>query len=348
VKEWPTGVHPVDVNETKRCLAASLVGTETADSQSVGAGLLRSLLWAYSRNGDAPYVLRFMNPALDLWMAYRATANEHEAREQLNLILEDLETAGDALALPEGRWLPGPTREVDLATGDGSRLLVGGLPTNVLPRGLRPRISHHGAFRRLRGDLLRPTISLPVETVDSWTGSPPDLGEWARKILAADLPPYSPNEEDADFRIYSGQPCRIGAPQSHRWVDRTNQVLPGRYLARRQRVFGAREYRVVEIANGRIVRSGSILLPGEARRLQYAIDTRSGNPVHVKTATDREGLIVYLTSEVPRSEQRLFAALGRLEAPGERYYPRVWHFPKERHPLVVSRLHALGAKVVTS
>jgi hypothetical protein len=78
----------------------------------------------------------------------------------------------------------------------------------------------------------------------------------------------------------------------------------------------------------------------------YALDTRASKSVEVHIRTDNDRLALTLRSELPRSELRLFAAIGTLEIGEESYYPRTWWFAERYRDMVLRRLHALRITIV--
>ncbi|HYG67423.1 MAG TPA: hypothetical protein VD838_07175, partial [Anaeromyxobacteraceae bacterium] len=185
-----------------------------------------------------------------------------------------------------------------------------------------------------------------TETLESWSRAPTQrLEDWGRAVLTAPLSDYrEPQRDESAFRIYAPEKARPGATQLRRWTDRFSD-LSGRYLAERSRVFGAREYRVVDLSRGRVERSGAILAPGEDRRLRYAADALAQNPTRVQWKKGRDDVTVTLWSEMPRSEQRLFGALGCLAVTAGAYYPRRWQFARADAPLVRERLRSLSVSI---
>src|SRR5262249_42952881 len=115
----------------------------------------------------------------------------------------------------------------------------------------------------------------------------------------------------------------------------------GALLARRTRLYGAREYRLVDVVRGRIARACE-LPAGEARRLMYALDAEAGNPVQARSTSSVKGHTeIILMSEIPRPEQRVLAALGTLEIPVNRPFERRWRFERGED-LALRLLKSLG------
>ena len=114
-------------------------------------------------------------------------------------------------------------------------------------------------------------------------------------------------------------------------------------LARRTRIYGAREYRLVEGRAGRIT-SVCDLHGIDVRRLMYALDLAAGNPVRARFRRVSAGTEWLFTSELPRAEQRIFAALGSLTIPGDRPFERRWTFVHNEE-LALDRLRSLGIQL---
>jgi hypothetical protein len=340
-----SGGTSVDVvsAEVAREAAPAFVAGATA-SEPLEYDLLRVIIWSLTRASEPVHVLRVLNCALEI-ASGALGGDDAGLRERLRSCLEELSEAGDAVSLDEGRWMPAPVRVVPLAGAAAPAPFVGGVPTTLLAPELRKDVLAHGAFRRLRTRSITASLSLPSETLESWTRYPSQtLEEWGRGLLDAPLSEYrEPKRDESAFRIYAPENARRGATQLRRWEDRFSD-LSGRYLAERARVFGAREYRVVELVRGRVARSGAILAPGEDRRLRYAVDALAQNPTRVQWKKSHGDVTVTLWSEVPRSEQRLFGALGCLELT-EGYYPRRWHFAHDDAPLVRERLTKLSVSI---
>ena len=88
---------------------------------------------------------------------------------------------------------------------------------------------------------------------------------------------------------------------------------------------------------------GAVFVPGEARRLMYALDARSSNST-IARWTYRGSRADFITnSELPQAEQRLFAALGTLNIT-DRVYERHWTFVTGSE-LVLNRLRNLKIEI---
>jgi hypothetical protein len=273
--------------------------------------------------------------------------DDSDIRSRLRNTLNELDGAGDVVSLANGRWLPAPTREVRLGTPDDTRLLVGGMPTSLLPAELSSRVRHHGAFRRTTGGTVATELALPMESRDSWVGvGPADLKTWTQSVFEGDYEAFTEGNDSGRFSIYAPQSARPGTPQLRRWVDRPEK-LSGRFLGRRELPFGMRQYRAVEVVQGRIARLMRLRLgAGDLRRLMYGLDALAKNAVAVEYEISGDEISVILRSEIPRPEQRLFAALGQLSFPPEKYYPRTWRFPRQYGAEIHARLTSLCIQLV--
>lgn len=338
-----TSLNEIDRSQAEHLISTHLHGGATHDDIAADCALLRSCVWSLSSVTEPVHILRVMNLALSMW---DSAQDVQQRRERLHEALEELSEAGDLISLPEGRWLPAATREVLLESGSDERLLVGGLPTGLLPKELKNLVVHHGPYRRIDGSILGDSLNLAKESLISWTGSPPEsLEDWAAERLNVKLGRYSEPQEGSRIRVYAPELARERSTQVKRWFERP-AALSGRYLAARERIFGVREYRIVELEDGAIVSINESLAPGEGRRLMYALDARAGKPVEVRLGAKGNNISITLRSELPRSEQRLFGALGILEVPEGDYYPRTWWFEDRYSEIVLSQLQTLGVRIV--
>src|SRR5262249_49108590 len=143
--------------------------------------------------------------------------------------------------------------------------------------------------------------ALPVEDLASWSRRPSaSLREWAREVFESfERQPYVPTSAEA-FEFYMPASARRGTPQSRRWSDSAGPATTT-LLARRMRLYGAREYRLVDVRAGQIV-GACDLQAVDVRRLMYALDLSANNPVRARRlhAGDRDQWL--FTSELPRAE----------------------------------------------
>ena len=319
-----------------------------ATKDSVYSECLRNIVWAYTAGANPVHTSRILNRAVDLILQLPALqGNENNVRESLKTVMGHLATIGDLVDLAGGLWLPGSMRIIDFGPSHQG-MLVGGIPTRSIPVTASASLNHRTFFRFISGvpKDFSIALDLPIETGDSWAELPQmSLADWGKSILDIELTAYTAPTSDGDrMQVYCPSKAPRGSTQAKRWFENAGSLPSGRYLARRVRVYGVHEYRIIDIKDGKIIQSAGGLQPGEARRLMYTFDEAAANPVRAKwTVCDKTASLV-LWSEIPRAEQRLFFAFGKL-AEGTEYYPRRWQF-EAAHELVRARLNWLGISLV--
>jgi hypothetical protein len=308
-------------------------------SSSCQFEILRATVWSMAAPAGEVHINRVLSAALPTWrlLAERLSMSEAALRAELRRALSTLEDAGDLLELSGGYWGPATTRLVELPAGAG-HLLVGGAPSSLLPIA-SGAVQYHGPHRHL-GKLVPELAALPVEGLNSWArllGTP--LQEWAREVFDSfERQSYAPTSADA-FEFYMPASARPSAPQFRRWNESGGKTT-GTVIARRMRLYGAREYRIVDLRGGRIV--GACDLHGvDVRRLMYALDLAAENPVRARRLYSGGQTEWLFTSELPRAEQRTFAAFGTLTIPDDRPFERRWSFARNEE-LALDLLRALG------
>ena len=327
-------LQAISESDAHEVLREQLVGSGECDQLAEDCARIRSCLWALS-GGDQPvHVLRLLNLV--------AAGEDTEFRQRLKEALDELSDAGDVAELANGRWIPAPTRQVLLGTADDARLLVGGVPSSLLPSELRNRIEHYGVFRRLKGAHVATQLGVPSEERSSWLGeAPEELIDWTRSVFEGQY--EAARDEERYLQYYAPELFAPNTPQAIRWTPRPDK-LSGRYLAEQTLAFGMKRYLAVEVVGGRLTRL-MVLRCADLRRLKYGLDLLADKPVAVEERDRGESVDFVLKSELPRPERRFFAALGTLTVSEEGYYPRTWHFPKQYGAEVRSRLSALGIRL---
>lgn len=303
--------------------------------------ILRATVWSLAAPSRSAYVSRVIGTAVPTWrlLSDRSTVSEEILRAELREALTTLQDVGDLLEFSGGYWSPATTRLVALP--DGSHLLVGGVPTEWLLDG--SDVEHHGPFRCLTVVPATVASALPIEEFASWARMPTlPLEAWARDVIdSLERAPYSPSTSEA-FEFYMPESCQFGAPQFKRWTESAGSTT-ATLLARRRRLYGAREFRLVDVRSGRIA-GACELHDTDARRLMYAFDLFAKNPIRA-LAQRVDGRVEWrLTSALPRSEQRMFAALGTSSTPTDRPYEKRWTFVRNEE-LALDMLRALGIQV---
>lgn len=302
--------------------------------------ILRATVWSIAAPRSKVHVNRVLGAALPTWqlLSERATTSEENLRAELREALTTLEDAGDLIELSGGYWAPATTRFVDLPEKAGY-LLVGGVPSALVQID-RDAIQFHGPHRYVAKIPSELATGLPVEDLKSWARLPEvSLQDWAHEVIESlERHPYSPTNADA-FEFYLPASSKPGVSQFFRWFESAGDMT-GTLLARRRRIYGAREYRLIDVRSGRIV-SACELHGADVRRLMYSLDLAAKNPVGVRPLRVGDQTEWLFTSELPRAEQRVFAAFGTLTIPDERRFERRWTFVRNEE-LALGMLRSLG------
>jgi hypothetical protein len=297
-------------------------------------------VWSLAAPSKKVHINRILNAALPIWSlgSGRVGVSEETLRAELREGLVILEDAGDLVELSNGYWVPATSRFVELPGGT-AYLLIGGVPSALLQIDQNV-IQYHGPYRYLERLPVELAALFPIEAHESWARLPPgSLQEWAQDVFdSLDRQPYSPTNSES-FEYYLPDSVRQGIPQFRRWSESAGHTNTTR-LARRVRLYGTREYRLVDVRSGKIV-SVCELQDIDVRRLMYALDQKAKNPVHARQLRLDHPPEWLFTSELPRAEQRTFAAFGTLLIPDDRPFERRWTFIRnEKHAL--DMLRSLG------
>lgn len=305
--------------------------------------VLRAAIWGIAASASKVHVNRVLGSILPTWrlLSQRSDASEEMLRTELHEALSTLQNTGDLLEFSGGYWAPATARFVELPDGAG-HLLVGGVPSAFLP--IDPvTLQYHGPYRHFSKLPAELAAALPREDLKSWSGLPSvPLEQWHREVIESiDRQSYAPTVADT-FEFYLPENTKPGAPQFKRWFESagsTNSTL----LARRARIYGAREYRLVDVRSGRII-SACELHDIDVRRLMYGIDLAAKNPVRARSLGVGHQGAWLLTSELPRAEQRTFAAFGTLTIPEDRPFERRWTFLRNEE-IALGMLRSLGIEL---
>lgn len=317
----------------------AMLGLNASSSASSMFEILRATVWSMAAPAGEVHTNRVLSAALPTWrvVAERSIASEEALRVELRAALSTLEDTGDLLQLGGGYWCPATARLVEIPAGAG-HLLIGGVPSSLLPIE-DGAIQYHGPHRHFSKPSRELATALPAEDFASWSRMPSrSLHDWAREVIdSLELQPYSPASSEA-FEFYLPASSRPAAPQFKRWYESAGGAT-GVLLARRLR-FSWREYRLVDVRGGRIV-AVCDLQGIDARRLMYALDQDARNTVRARRLRAGERPEWLFTSELPRAEQRAFAAFGTLTIPDDRPFERRWTFTRNEE-IALGMLRDLG------
>jgi hypothetical protein len=333
----------IEIFRTQREAIESLrghLGLATCPSFESRFEILRTTVWSMAAPNSKAHVNRVLNSALPTWrlISERATASDEALREELRVALALLDDTGDLIELSGGYWAPATARIVELPARVG-HLLVGGVPSALLDRN-HDAIEFHGPHRHLAKLSTALAAGLCLEDLKSWARLPDvRLQDWARDVIKSrERQPYLPTSGDA-FEFYFPEKSKPGTPQFKRWLGDAGSTT-GPLLARRIRLYGAREYRLVDVRSGRIV-GACELHDVDVRRLMYALDSAASNPVRAQRLGSGQSSVWRFISELPRPEQRAFAAFGTLTIPDDRPFERRWTFVRNEE-LALDMLRSLG------
>ena len=289
---------PLPLQKVATQLKATLFGPieKQVMSEALRAKVIRVALWEQSVlcqphtiSYASTTTLQLLNRARMLWTPLHATMQQvtssqsadSEDREQqpeeeeLNRqTLDTLAEQGDLLALPQGHWLPTPLRLVPITSA--LYLLVGTIPSSLLPSPVLQSLDLHGSFRRVERRVIQ-TVShfdehecWQFQTRESWLGaSPPEQAELLKSFRDAELCPVAQQGSTESIEAYVAS---IDKPQGLRWRSFTHIPKDGRYLLRDRTPWGKIFYSIGEIQKYHIIgQSQGVSL--DIRRLCYALDS---------------------------------------------------------------------------
>lgn len=343
-------LRQIDHNEVLKIVRSILIKTISPehdfDQLAVDCALLRNYLWILSNKGMEPtYVTKLLNMAIEVETDKIGTLEiaEKSRRERLREALNELANSLDVIELANGRWLPAPVRLVNINNYTTEYLLIGGVPTNLLPDDIANEIISNGPFRRVKGDNLLKVLELPTEPLISWLNKPSkNLLEWSKEVIENTKLTAVQPKDSSKFQVYSQKTENL---QAYRWVENNQITKNGKYLAR-YRSFMGLEYRIIETKDSIITKSGVPVFGfGDPRRLMYGIDALNNNPIRISVEENTDAFYITVRSELPRAENRLFAALGKLSLPKDTYYPRSWSFNKRDFDQIKQALENLKVKI---
>jgi hypothetical protein len=340
---------PLPLQKVASQLKATLFGSieKQVTSEALRAEVIRVALWERSVLcqprivSDAVITTQqLLSRARTLWTPLHTAmqqvassqsvdSEDHEQQpeeEELNRqTLDTLAEQGDLLILPQGRWLPAPLRLVPITSE--LYLLVGAIPSSLLPSPVLQALHLHGSFRRVERRVIQ-TVShfdehecWQFQTQESWLGtSPPKQAELLERFRDTELYPVAQQSSTESLEAYVAS---INKPQGLRWRSVPHIPEGGRYLLRNRTPWGKIFYSIGEIQNRQITKQSQMQESFDIRSLCYALDSDAGVPTRARW--NRELGILTLKSELPARERKYLATLGHLQKNNPYYYPRIWN-----------------------
>lgn len=274
--------------------------------------------------------------------------DEEDENEGVNrYLLEALAEQGDVFSLGRGRWISVPLRLVPLSSS--LYLLVGGMPTALLPQLILNDLRLHGSFRQIESQVIQ-SVPAPsqyeewqFQTREHWLGAP-----------ALELPTLVEQFNQQELGIVQYRTAQsleayvasLDKPQGLRWRP-LEHVSDGRYLLRSRMAWGQGRYSIGEIQSHCLIKQSG--MPGsiEIRRLLYALGEAAGVPARARWEQETNTFV--LDSELPMRERKLLATIGLLQPnKGHSYYPRRWRVASQQSMEVITLLKRLGIVVRSS
>lgn len=346
--EGPLSPQKVAIQAKAMLFGAS---ARRASDEAIRAEAIRIAVWTQTitrQSNELSQLAVSTHQVLKVARTLIINADQNEPETSLEReLLDDLAEQGDLYAFPGGRWLPAPHRLVPIR--DNYYLLVGGLPTHLLPQAVLEMLHFHGSFRAIDtsvGNLVLPTDEYTsfwqYQPLESWLGpKPPTLHELARIFHTMELVPVHRQNQELEAYVAS-----INGPQARRWQT-LDTINDGQYLLRTAVQFGMREYTRGVIRGHHLIQQSATLRSINIRRLCYALDDEAHTSTSVNWERDQGKLI--LRSELPARERKFLASIGQLQVPQDSYYPRIWMgIAPKFHERVEEMLSQLSVNIVTA
>lgn len=354
---WELGISTSSV--VAKRIKEDLVGMYAAQAsmEALSVEIIRVALWALCANRQVTSYAeasvttrRLLELTRAIWRPIGDAAGEpgHDDEPERKGVLsrellDTLAEQGDICALSGGRWLSAPLRFVPITPTH--RLLVGGMPTRLLPSVLLRALSFHGSFRYVESSAnssLLQNIYIPMrwQSLESWLGPAQTLEELVRYFDEQELLTVS-HQDVADTSLEAYEANMHGSQYS-RWQSLA-RVKDGRYLLRSSTPWGISHYTIGLINNRQLTHQSAELRQTDIRRLCYALDKRAGKPTKARWNRRRDLLILH--SELPGRERKFLSSIGTLiDNTDGSYYPRHWLITRDV-PTVFSRLNELGIQI---
>jgi len=362
---WEVGISSASVVAQR--IKEDLVGPHAiqASLEALAAEVIRVAVWALCAHGQKSSfseasitTRRLLELARAMWASITDATKGGNAAKDTNYgnepgrnveigreLLDTLAEQGDMFALSGGRWLPAPLRFVPVTPTH--HLLVGGMPTHLLPHALLRTLRLHGSFRYVESITISslqqgsgPTIQWQFQSLQRWLGSTQTLDDLIRYFDGQELLTVAhQNVSETSLEAYVASDDK---PQLLRWRS-LDQVTDERYLLRTSTPWGAYQYSIGLLSNRRLTQQSAGLWRIDIRRLCYTLDKRAGKPTSVKWNELQRELI--LRSELPGRERKFLSSVGTLQENADgNYYPRRWIITMDFAP-VFTMLEDLGIQI---
>lgn len=358
---------PLTIQEVAKRLKATLFGpiAKQAAPEAIRAEIIRVALWEQSVlkqpntfSNAATLTQQLLSRARTLWTPfhdatpqldtkgeYTAESGWQDEGELNRQALDMLAEQGDLLALPRGHWLPAPLRLVP-ATPE-LYLLVGGVPSSLLPEPVLSALCLHGSFRQVRTVIILANPSLNREdnhwefqTLEHWLGtSHADFQELLSHFRNIEMEIVVYQNSLQSIEAYNAS---INQPQWSRWQSLERISNDGRYLLRERTLWGKTSYSIGEVQSQQIKKQSHVLESLDIRRLCYALDADANVPTKATWKKVKEQGLLYLSTELPARERKRLATLGLLQQQGKKYYPRIWQIALQHESTIKELLAQLG------
>lgn len=359
-------LHPISIQEAYKRITLNLAlpmlvsnGQNQLNPKAIMPETIRVSLWALAgatrlERPEPVYVTRFMNAARRLipMKASMDKEDDDKITQGLRDTLLELELIGDVAPLQGGYWLPSPLRFVPLLNVN-RWLIVGGVPSYLIPTPARDKLEFSGAARLLASD--PSSLGLPpyTQSLEEWCRRPSEsIDTWTSNLIQnKKLSPFEDSDQKLEFYAPGIRkvPSSTENLQYFRWTNQIRLLPDERYLSQYKSSFGPIFYSVAQIQNKQVVATAPIeLSDGGVRRLMYGLDLIAGHSVTVKVNPSKKDKLIYtLNNELPGPENRIFFTLGLLQDnPTGKYYPRSWEIKKSFKAEADAALIGLGVKLV--
>ena len=362
---WEVGISSASV--VAKRIKKNLLGSHASQAslETLAAEVIRVALWAHcAQYQNSSFIeasvktRRLLELARAIWAplldadqggnpAHNTTYGNEPGRnvEIGRELLETLAEQGDIFALSGGHWLPAPLRFVPVTPMH--HLLVGGMPTHLLPNELLSALRLHGSFRHVEGSAISSLqqgsgsiIHWQYQSLQRWLGAVQTFDDLIGYFDGQEL--LTVAHQNVSVTSLEAYVASDDKPQLLRWRT-INHVVNGRYLFKTFTPWGVNQYSI-GIINNRMLTNQSVgLWQIDIRRLCYALDKKAGKPTIVRWNEGQRELV--LGSELPGRERKFLSSIGTLQENADgSYYPRRWIIKTDFAP-VLTMLQDLGIQI---